>query len=262
MGVLRLFTEILGMKISYIREGSGESVLLLHGWGTSAEPFSAIIERLKGKYEVFAPDLPGFGQSAEPPEPWCVDDYVGFVLEFCEKMGISKTVLFGHSFGGRIIIKLLARENCPIKVTRVILTGSAGIKPIPSKKAKLRGKMYKIGKGFLSLKPVQRLFPNALENLRKRHGSADYLAASPLMRQTLVKVVNEDLSPLLPKVKQETLLIWGENDDATPLSDGQRMEREMPGAALVTLKNAGHYAFLEQQYAFLRIISSFLNIDD
>ena len=82
-----------------------------------------------------------------------------------------------------------------------------------------------------------------------------------MMRQVLVKVVNEDLAPLLPLVKQETLLIWGENDDATPLSDGKQMEREMPDAALVTLQNAGHFAFLEQQYAFLRIISSFLKID-
>lgn len=107
---------------------------------------------------------------------------------------------------------------------------------------------------------MRALFPDALENLRKRHGSADYLAASPLMRQTLVRTVNEDLAPLLPKIKAEVLLIWGENDDATPLSDGKRMEKEMPDAALVVIENAGHYAFLEQQYTFLRILSSYLKI--
>ncbi len=255
-----MFAEIGGIHTRYIKEGNGENVLLLHGWGTSADPFAAIIARLKEKYTVYAPDLPGFGQTAEPPEPWGVSDYADFVLAFCESEGISETVLFGHSFGGRIILKLLARESCPLSVPKVILTGSAGIKPEPSKKARLRGRIYKIGKSFLSLPPIEKLFPEALENLRKRHGSADYLAASPLMRQTLVKTVNEDLAPLLPLIKPETLLIWGENDDATPLSDGQRMEREMPDAALVTLKNAGHYAFLDQQYAFLRILSSYLGI--
>lgn len=255
-----MFTEIDGIRTNYRKEGNGENVLMLHGWGTSADLFAAIIDALKGKYTVYAPDLPGFGQTEEPPEPWSVGDYADFTVKFCEKMNIGKAILFGHSFGGRIILKLLAREDCPIVCEKAILTGSAGIKPVPTRKARLRGKMYKAGKRVLSLKPVRTLFPNALENLRKRHGSADYLAASPLMRQTLVKAVNEDLAPLLPKIGAEVLLIWGENDDATPLSDGKRMEKEMPNAALVTLENAGHYAFLEQQYTFLRVISSYLGI--
>lgn len=255
-----MFTEIDGIRTNYRKEGNGENVLMLHGWGTSADLFAAIIDALKGKYTVYAPDLPGFGQTEEPPEPWSVGDYADFTVKFCEKMNIGKAILFGHSFGGRIILKLLAREDCPIACEKAILTGSAGIKPVPTRKARLRGKMYKAGKRVLSFKPIRLLFPNALENLRKRHGSADYLAASPLMRQTLVKAVNEDLAPLLPKIGAEVLLIWGENDDATPLSDGKRMEREMPNAALVTLENAGHYAFLEQQYTFLRIISSYLGI--
>lgn len=255
-----MFTEIDGISAHYRKEGSGENVLLLHGWGTSAEPFAAIISTLKEKYTVYAPDLPGFGQTAEPPEPWSVGDYADFIVKFCESVGITETILFGHSFGGRIILKLLSREDCPIGCERVILTGSAGIKPVPSKKARLRGKLYRLGKCFLGAKPIRTLFPNALERLRQHSGSADYRAASPLMRQTLVKTVNEDLAPLLPRIRAEVLLIWGENDDATPLSDGKRMEKEMPNAALVTLENAGHYAFLDQQYTFLRVISSYLGI--
>ncbi len=253
--------DIEGISTNYVKEGQGENLLLLHGWGTNLSLFSAIIETAKKRYTVYAVDFPGFGGSDEPKEPWDVDGYVDFIIAFCKKMGIEKTVLLGHSFGGRVIIKLLSREDCPIEVEKVILTGSAGIKPPRSEKAEKKAKIYQRGKAFLSSKPIKALFPNALENYRNRHGSADYRAASPMMRQVLVKVVNEDLAPLLPLVKQETLLIWGENDDATPLSDGKQMEREMPDAALVTLPNAGHFAFLEQQYAFLRIISSFLKID-
>lgn len=102
--------------------------------------------------------------------------------------------------------------------------------------------------------------PNALDNLRKKNGSADYNAASPIMRQCLVKVVNEDLTPLISNIKASTLLIWGEKDDATPLSDGQLMEKLIPDAGLVVLENSGHYAFLEQGVRFCRIISSFFNI--
>ncbi len=253
--------EINGLNINYSDEGEGEVILLLHGWGTNITLFEGIRNCCSVKYRVIAPDLPGFGQSDEPKEPWCVDDYADFVAEFCRSLGISQAILLGHSFGGRIIIKLLSRENCPIKVEKVILTGSAGIKPVQSEKAKKKAAAYQRGKAFLSSKPMKALFPNAIENYRKKHGSADYNAASPMMRQVLVKVVNEDLAPLLPLVKQEVLLIWGENDDATPLSDGKRMEKEMPNAGLAVLPNSGHYAFLEQAFTFHRIISSFLSIE-
>lgn len=249
------------LNINYSDEGEGEVIILLHGWGTNISLFEGIRNRCSVKYRVIAPDLPGFGGSDEPKEPWCVDDYADFVVEFCRALGVSSAVLLGHSFGGRIIIKLLSRKDCPLKVEKVILTGSAGIKPQQSEKAKKKAKAYQKGKAFLSTKLMKTLFPNALENYRKKHGSADYNAASPMMRQVLVKVVNEDLAPLLPEIKQEVLLIWGENDDATPLSDGKRMEKEMPNAGLVVLPNSGHYAFLEQQYTFLRVISSFLDIE-
>lgn len=250
-----------GIKTHYIKEGNGENVLVLQGWGTEIELYSAVISEMAKKYTVYAPDFPGFGKTPEPSEPWCVDDYADFVLSLCKELGITKTILFGHSFGCRVIIKMLSRENCPVEVERVILTGAAGIKPVQSETAKKKASAYQRGKKILSTPIMQKLFPNALEKLRTKHGSADYRAASPLMRQVLVKTVNEDLSGLLPLVKQEVLLIWGRNDDATPITDGERMEKEMPDAGLAVIENAGHFAFLEQQALFLRIIDSFLKID-
>lgn len=249
------------IKTHYIKEGNGENVLLLQGWGTNIELYSAVINEMAKKYTVYALDFPGFGKSDEPPEAWCVDDYADFVLTFCKELGITKTILFGHSFGCRVIIKLLSREGNPLDVKRVILTGAAGIKPIQSETAKKKASAYQRGKKFLSTPIMKKLFPNALEKLRTKHGSADYRAASLMMRQVLVKTVNEDLSGLLPLVKQEVLLIWGRNDDATPITDGERMEREMPDAGLAVIENAGHFAFLEQQVLFLRIVDSFLKID-
>jgi len=134
----------------------------------------------------------------------------------------------------------------------VVLTGAAGIKPRKSIPHKIRTVIFKAGKVFL--KP----FPRLKLKLQSRSGSADYRAASPLMRQCLVKIVNEDLTPLLPKVKREVLLIWGENDDSTPLSDGELMEREMPNAGLALIKNAGHYAFFDQAELFGKILDTFL----
>lgn len=254
--------EINGLSINFIKKGNGENVLLLQGWGTSVDLYSPVINEIAKKYTVYAPDLPGFGNSDEPSEPWCVDDYADFAVAFCEKMGIRKTILVGHSFGCRVIIKLLSRESCPIEVEQVVLTGAAGIKPTQSEASKKKASAYQRGKKFLSMPLMKKLFPDALERLRNKHGSADYRAASPMMRQVLVKTVNEDLSDLLPLIKQEVLLIWGRNDDATPLADGERMEKELQNAGLAVIENAGHFAFIEQQYLFLRIIDSFLKIDN
>ena len=253
-------TDINGISVNYIDKGSGDAVLLLQGWGTSVDLYSAVIDLMAGKYRVLAPDMPGFGATPEPPAPWHVDDYADFVLAFCEKLGITSCIIFAHSFGGRVTLKLTAREGLPLNVKKIILTGAAGIRHEPSEAAKKKAAAYQRGKKILSSAPMKTLFPNALENLRNKHGSADYKAASPMMRQVLVNTVNEDLSALLPLCTPETLLIWGRNDDAAPLCDGEQMEREMPNAGLVTIDNAGHFAFIDGQYTFLRVLASFLEI--
>ena len=240
--------------IYYTEAGDGEAVLLLHGWGTDHQLFAPLTRLLAKKYHVYALDFPGFGQSPEPAAPWRVDDYADLVLGFLRALDIKSCALLGHSFGGRVIIKLCARRLVEPRVPKVILMGAAGIKPTPGKKSKRRARRYQLGKKLL--KP----FPRLAEAWRDRHGSADYKAASPLMRQVLVNTVNEDLAPLLPLIQPPTLLIWGRDDTATPLADGQRMEREIPGAGLVVLERCGHYAFVEQQAQFLRVMASFMGI--
>jgi len=252
--------SVRGIPVSYLENGDGDYAIVLQGWGTSINLYNAIIDTLAEKYHVIAPDLPGFGATPEPPEPWSVDDYADFVLEFCEKLGITECFVFAHSFGARITIKLSARENSPVRMYKIALTGAAGIRHEPSEAAKKRAKKYQRGKKFLSSPVMKTMFPDALEKFRMKHGSEDYRAASPMMRQVLVKTVNEDLSPLLPKCGAETLLIWGRNDDATPLEDGQRMEKEMTAAALVTIDNAGHFAFIDQQYIFLRVLAAYIGL--
>lgn len=251
----------MGLNINYIDKGEGELVVLLHGWGSNISLFTSMIELLSKKYRVVAMDLPGFGSSDEPKTPWAVSDYTDFVIEFLKDYDASEVTFLGHSFGGRVIIKMFEKQNLPFKIKKLVLTGSAGVKPKKSTKQKIKQRIYKITKGVYQSKLVTKLFPDALENLRKRNGSADYNAASPTMRQILVKVVNEDLTHLFEKVTPPTLLVWGKNDTATPLGDGQLMEKLMPEAALVVLENSGHYAFLDEMFAFNKILASFMNID-
>ncbi len=253
---------INNININYEEKGEGELIVLLHGWGSNIKLFANLIDLLSKKYKVVAMDMPGFGESQEPPSAWCVDDYADFVIEFLKAYNTDKVMLLGHSFGGRVIIKLNSRENLPFEISKVILVDSAGILPPKSNKKSFRTRWYKFCRTILSTGIMQKIAPEALEKLRVKYGSADYVAASPLMRQVLVKTVNEDLEPLLPNIKCPTLLVWGVNDTATPLSDGEKMEKLIPDAGLVKLENAGHYSFLEQQYTFNRVMCSFMKIEE
>lgn len=253
--------NIDGLNINYICEGEGECIVLLHGWGSNITLFADMIELLKTKYKVIAPDMPGFGMSDEPKTPWTVGDYVDFVIKFLSHFDVKSVSFLGHSFGGRVIIKMFERENLPFDIPKIVLADSAGVKPRKSLTQKLKTYVYKTGKKILMSKPVQKLFPDIIDTLTPKVGSADYRAASPMMRRTMINVVNEDLTPLFCKVTPPTLLVWGENDTATPVSDADIMERLMPDAGKVVLKNCGHYSFIDDKHTFLRVLASFMNID-
>ena len=250
---------VSGIKTEYVEKGSGELILMLHGWGSNADLFSGIINICAEKYHVLAPNMPGFGGTDEPNEPWDVRKYADFILEFLKPYQPKSVILLGHSFGGRVILKL-CEMDLPFEISKIIMIDAAGIKPKRSLKSKLSLICYKAGRRFMSLPPMKKLFPDAVENMRKKRGSADYNAASPIMRQTLVKVVNEDLKHVLPMIKAPSLLIWGTADTATPLSDGELMEKLIPDSGLVKVEGAGHYSFLEAPEYVARVLRSFLNI--
>ncbi len=245
---------INNLETSYDIHGeSGPFVLVLPGWSAKKELYRPVADSISGKYRVILIDLPGFtGGTPEPPEPWGVDDYVGFVSAFIKALKIESLSIIGHSFGGRIIIKLMNRDDLPFVVEKLVLIDAAGIRHKVTGKAALKQKAFKVAKKFMSEKQ--------LEEYKKTHGSADYRNATQLMRATMVKAINEDLTDLIPGIKAETLLIWGTADTATPLSDGEYMESAIKGSGLVKLSGAGHFSFLDQPVIFDRVMKSYFNI--
>ena len=257
--------EIDGLSVQYVQIGEPsperETLVFLHGWGAPTSVYPRLLGFMGEYLPVVAPDLPGFGGTAEPDVPWGVAEYAGFVIRFIEKLGLKKVLLMGHSHGGRVSFEVASRENLPFVITRMVLMDAAGVLPHKTFKQKLRTRQYKICRRILETPFCRALYPDALENLRRSHGSADYLNASPLMRQTLVKCVNTDMTPKMPLIRQSALLLWGEKDTATPLSDGETIEKLMPGAALVKIPGGSHFPFLEDWGLFSRVLGSFLQSD-
>lgn len=248
-----MFIEINGLKISYQFAGEGETVVLLHGWGAESKSFTPIFQWLSRSHKVYALDLPGFGLSEPPLTGWNATDYARFLTAFFDKLGIDKAHLIGHSYGGRISIVMAA--EVPESVAKLILVNSAGLKRRNSKYY-MRVSLSKIGH---VLRRCGTFGKNWADALSERAGSTDYRNAGT-MRATLVKSVNQDLRPLLPKIEASTLLIWGENDKDTPVSFGKIMAKEIPDAALVILKNAGHFSYLDQFPRFREHVTNFLTL--
>ena len=251
-------TIIDGLEISYLEEGEGSPVLLLHGWGCNGGHWNQVIAGLKDEHRVIAPDIPGFGESEEPPETWGTKEYARFFEHFMKFLDVERPVIIGHSNGGRISI-MLAADGLAGKV---ILTDAAGIKPRRPASYYAKVYSYKAMKKALSLPGLRNKKEEILEKHRSKNGSADYNAASPVMRRILSTVVNEDLTPELTRMRVPTLLVWGSEDTATPLSDGEEMESILKehgvDAALIVFKGRSHFAYLEECPRFISICKAFI----
>ncbi len=254
--------SIDGYDISYKISGPEgvDTLVVLQGWGTEMSLYDSVAAAVSDSYRVIQFDLPGFGNSDEPREPWNVDAYADFFCSFMEALGIKKAVLLGHSYGGRVIIKLAARESIPFEIEKIVLVDSAGVMPERSASQKFKVRMYKIKRNFLTSKPVHSMFPEVIDYWMSKQGSEDYRNASPMMKKCLVMAVNEDLQHLMPSVKQEVLLVWGDLDMDTPISDAHKMEEKMPNAALVVLTGTDHFSFLYKPVEFRNILRAFLKI--
>lgn len=247
-----------GTELHYSVNGSGQlAVVIMHGWGCQRSTmvlFEQTAAACPGT-TVYNLDLPGFGDSTEPQEPCGIEWYTRTVEAFVKAEGIVKPVLIGHSFGGRIAI-LYASRNA---VEKLILVDSAGVKPRRSLKYYIKVYSFKMAKRLLPLVAGRDKAAVIIDRWRGRSGSADYAAASPMMRAILSRVVNEDLCHAMPSIQAPTLLIWGENDTATPLRDARKMERLIPDAGLVAYPGCGHYSFLDNPAQTRAVVANFIN---
>ncbi len=245
-----------GLNIEYSDTGSGIPVLLLHGWGSSFDVYKGVISALSDRCRLVAMNFPGCGASDTMPLPWTLEDYCKLVLKFLDAVGLSNPIMIGHSHGGRVILKMAAEGM--VAPPKIVLLDSAGLIPKKSIKQKLRAKSFKAVKRIATLPVIKNHSEEILEKARRRYGSADYNAAPEVLRKTMVSLVNTDLRDIISNIKCPTLLIWGENDTATPLSDAKIIEKLIPDAGLCVIKGAGHYAFCEQPYTAHKILRSFI----
>lgn len=229
--------------------GAGAPVLLLHGYLSRKESFYYQIEELerRGRRAV-APDFPAFGASAPIDFPWSVGDYAEWLKKFIDANNLAGADVIAHSFGARVIFKLLAQNGGGEGlVNRLIITGGAGL-------VKPRSPQYM--RQVTRYRRVKKLFPKLAEKL---FGSEEYKSLSPLMRESYKLIVNEDLRECASKITRPTLLVYGSEDTVTPPDEeGQAFHSAIAGSKL-TVIGGSHFCFSEHPQAFNALVADFLS---
>ncbi len=229
--------------IAFDVSGSGQNVILLHGWGANRYTFNNLYKHLSKNYRTYIIDLPGFGESDEPKTALSIEELCDLIFAFVIKLNIYDPIILGHSYGGRIAIKYASKYS----VKKLILVSSAGIKQELTFKKKTSQKIYKFLKKY---------------NIKLNLGSKDFKNASLIKKQMLVKAVNEDQSEDLKLIKCSTLLIWGSQDNTTKIVDAKKMKELISNSGLVIIKDASHFPYLDNFTYFALVLDSYLGCDD
>lgn len=249
-----MYIEINQHNIYYQKVGKGKNLILLHGWKQDVSSFWEVVDLLKDHFTLWLIDLPGFGRSDNPKTAFSVSDYAEIIKEFIDKLNIDYPTVLGHSLGGRIAIKLASKY--PQILYKLILEDSAGIRP---KRDIPKFIFYALAKIFKYLIPD--IF-NLKEKVRVKFYKtleSDYLTAGQ-MKDTFTKVLNEDLTSDLPKIKTETLLIWGEKDPIleASLNSGKKMYQLIEKSKIIILEDVGHFPHLENTERFSYYVKDFV----
>lgn len=249
---------VAGLHTHYQEAGEGPVVLFLHGWGQNVTSFRALTRELVDEpYRFVALDLPGFGKTEAPGNDWEVGDYVTFVQAFLKRLDVSEpAALVCHSLGGRIAIKGVSGDALqPKRLVLIAAAGTAPRRPIRDAFFKI---IAKIGNTILSVPPLSYRKDKLRAKLYQRAGSTDYLIAGKL-QGTLKKVVAENLTEAAHGITTPTLLVWGEQDTTTPLSEAHTLKGAIRNSELAMIPKANHFVHESHPTEVAAAIKTFLD---
>lgn len=218
-------------------------VIWAHGWGQDHHAFLALARSLERAAHHTLFDFPGFGQSPAPPQKadgsaWGTADYADAVAEWLATLPRGRRIWVGHSFGGRVGLRLAVRH--PAAVDAMVLVGSHGLRPRRSLVARVR--IFLRVRMFKTLRLLEK-FGVDVSARKAKYGSADYRSAGS-MRPVFVKVVSEDQTEDVKAIRMPMVIIYGALDDQAPPDIGERLSKLIPGSSLSILPGLDHYTVL------------------
>ena len=227
------------ININYEMIGYGEPIIFLHGWEANHNTFNSLINKISDNYQLYLLDLPGFGES-KIDRALNVYEVTDIINKFVIKLNLRNPIIIGHSYGGRIGIIYSSKYN----VKGLILVSSHGVKLKKSGLKKIKIYIYK---------KIKKL------GINLNIGSSDYKNSSGIKRKMLVDTVNRDLTKEMESINIPTLLIYGSNDNDTPIKGvGDYINNHIKNSVLITIDDSSHFVYLEKPLIVSLIINSFL----
>ena len=213
------------LDISYeiVNPSAKIDIVILHGWGSNKNLMKKSFSTHMDSFRHIYIDLPGFGTST------CnltleTKDYARIIELFMIHLNVSKDIILGHSFGGKIALLLDPKV--------LVLVGSAGIYTSKPLSIKIKIALFKVLKVF------------GFSKLRSLFVADDAKTLSEPMYQTFKNVVNEDFSNDFLAYKNKALLCWGRDDTATPLSSANKID-ELIDDSTLKVYDGDHYFFMQ-----------------
>jgi len=251
-----IIIDKLSINCRFFGGNDKPAVLVLHGWGVGSEAWvEAAVMLAQEDYRVIVPDMPGFGKSAVPEKPWTVDDYVEWVRDFADKLGLDDFVLAGHSFGGQVAAKFCA--ICPKKVNKLVLCAAAVIRKPRLGSRQILAKY--LAKTKIIFQNIQfGIYPVLRKIVYHIAGTRDYSQLQGVMAQTFLNVVGESVIESARQIKTPTLIVWGDKDRETPIEDAHEINKAIAGSRLEIIPGAGHKLHRTHPQELAKIFCQFL----
>jgi len=236
--------------IHYKIFGKGKKfVLFLHGWGGSTNSFLSVAKRLSSDYKVILIDFYGFGKSKFPQNPIDTYEYAIQLFLFLKRKGIDRLDIVAHSFGGRVAIVLASMFE--LDIDNLILANSAGVLPKRTIAYRIKIAKYKLYKKLRKYKLIS-------DKKLSTFGSDEYKQLDSLQKISYVKIVNQGLEYLLKIIKSKTLLVWGDDDNTTPINMAKVIKNNISNSSLYIYKGSGHFCYVDNYVNFCNLLLAFL----
>jgi pimeloyl-ACP methyl ester carboxylesterase len=253
---------VQGLRVAYRRAGDGEPLVLLHGAFSDSREWRRQLEDLSDTFDVIAPDILGCGQSDDPPRDFTLRDYADVLVRFLAELGVVRPHLGGLSFGS--VYALVTYRYHPQVPRSLVLAsayaGWAGSLP-PDEVRRRRAWVAEVldrpveqwGPEFLATVYGDRADPDLVEEAMEMLRGVRPKGFRPVVEAFL----DADLSDVLPLISVPTLLLYGAEDERSPIGVAQDMQARIAGSLLVVVPGAGHGVNAEAADAFNHAVRRF-----
>ncbi len=267
-----------GLTTRYFRAGNdGLPLVLLHGDSASALDWSWVLPRLGATHRVYAPDFPGFGESAKPSLDYSPEFLRQFLVDFLDALGIERAVLVGNSLGGLVCLRFALSR--PEQVAALVLVDSSGlgysVTPALSQltlplygEAAISWCQTPLGAKQRSWLRTSLLFAHPsqvpdvwLAEQERMAQMPGFLQAtvSSLRAQVNVFGQRQVLLDSLGQLQMPTLVVWGTDDLVFPKEQAQDAVSRLQQGYLAFIPDCGHLPHIERPELFSAELSKFLN---